>query len=237
LSAVLAFPGQTPIALAAGHGTLHGLLTLPERLLALVVLTQAGPAPAARDDALAVILQHAGIGTLTLDLLTPAEERFADLQHNVSLLARRLLDGLCLLKQRMLLGELPPLPIGLSGAGDCSPVALRVAALRDHDIYALVCRGGLIDLAGVLYLRSLASPLLLLVDEDDQRSTMSNRRALRELACPHELRGLAARTDAPESAAAFETVAHATALWFIDHLPAASPVAAIRAGAPASRLM
>jgi hypothetical protein len=234
LTGALACPGQTPIALAVGHGTLHGLLTLPARPCALVILTHAGPAPAARDDALAVILQHAGIGTLTLDLLTAAEVRFADLQHNVPLLARRLLDGLGLLKQRMLLGELPPLPIGLSAAGDCSPVVLRVAALRDHDIYALVCRGGLIDLAGVLYLRSLASPLLLLVNEDDRRSTTSNRRALRELTCPHELRMLAASTDAPASAAAFEAVARATARWFIDHLPAASSLAAIPAIGPAA---
>lgn len=226
MTGALAFPGQTPIALAAGHGSLQGLLTLPQRLSALVVLTHAGPDPAARDDALAVILQHAGIGTLTLDLLTPAEERFADLQHNVSLLARRLLDGLALLKQRMLLGELPTLPIGLSAGGDCSPVVLRVAALRDHDIYALVCRGGLIDLAGALYLRSLASPLLVLVDEDDARGTTSNRRALRELACPHELRTLAAQADSPTSAAAFELVARATARWFIDRLPAASPATA-----------
>jgi hypothetical protein len=85
-----------------------------------------------------------------------AEERFADIHHNVSLLARRLLDALALIKQRMLLGELPTLPIGLCAAGDCSPVALRVAALRDHDIFAVVCRGGLIDLAGMLYLRSLS---------------------------------------------------------------------------------
>jgi len=226
LTGALAFPGQTPIALAAGHGSLQGLLTLPQRLSALVVLTHAGPAPAARDDALAVILQHAGIGTLTLDLLTPAEERFADLQHNVSLLAHRLLDGLALLKQRMLLGELPTLPIGLSAGGDCSPVVLRVAALRDQDIYAVVCRGGLIDLAGVLYLRSLASPLLVLVDEDDELGTTSNRRALRELDCPHELRTLAAQTDSPTSAAAFELVARATARWFIDRLPAASQATA-----------
>jgi len=226
LTGAFAFPGQTPIAIAAGQGSLQGLLTLPARLCALVVLTHAGPAPAARDDALAVVLKHAGIGTLTLDLLTPAEERFADLQHNVSLLARRLLDGLALLKQRMLLGELPPLPIGLSAAGDCSPVVLRVAALRDHDIYALVCRGGLIDLAGALYLRSLAAPLLVLVDENDERSTTSNRRALRQLACPHELQTLPAAADSPTSAATFERVARATARWFIDRLPAANPATA-----------
>jgi putative phosphoribosyl transferase len=166
-----------------------------------------------------VILQHAGIGTLTLDLLTDAEERFADRHRNVSLLARRLLDALALLKQRMLLGELPTLPIGLCAAGDCSPVVLRVAALRDHDVYAVVCRGGLIDLAGMLYLRSLAAPLLLLVAEDDERVAASNRRALSEISCRRELRLLPANTHSPDSAAAFELVARETARWFVQRLP------------------
>ena len=69
----------------------------------------------------------------------------------------------------MLLGELQTLPIGLYAANATSPVAVRVAAQRDHDIAAIVCRGGLIDLAGMLYLRSLESPLLMLVEETDTR--------------------------------------------------------------------
>jgi putative phosphoribosyl transferase len=211
------FPGDTPIAIPSGQASLQGLLTLPARLSALVVLTHAGENPEARDDALAVVLQHAGIGTLTLDLLTHAEERFADIHHNVPLLAKRLLDALALIKQGMLLSELPTLPIGLCAAGDCSPVALRVAALRDHDIFAVVCRGGLIDLAGMLYLRSLAAPLLVLVSEEDERVTASNRRALRELACRQELKLLPAAS--PDSATALGFVARETVHWFFQHLP------------------
>jgi len=213
----ISFPGDAPISIPTGQALLQGLLTLPARLSALVVLTHAGENPEARDDALAVVLQHAGIGTLTLDLLTHAEERFADIHHNVSLLARRLLDTLTLIKQRMLLGELPTLPIGLCAAGDCSPVALRVAALRDHDIFAIVCRGGLIDLAGMLYLRSLSAPLLVLVGEDDERVTASNRRALHQLSCHHELKLLPPVS--PDPAAALGAVARETALWFVQHRP------------------
>jgi hypothetical protein len=117
----------------------------------------------------------------------------------------------------MLLSELPTLPIGLCAAGDCSPVALRVAALRDHDIFAVVCRGGLIDLAGMLYLRSLAAPLLVLVSEEDERVTASNRRALRELACRQELKLLPAAS--PDSATALGFVARETVHWFFQHLP------------------
>ncbi|MBL8394054.1 MAG: hypothetical protein JNK99_04770 [Candidatus Accumulibacter sp.] len=220
MNEALTIPGQTLISIQAGSDFLQGRLTLPAELSAVVVLTRAGPSPAAHDDTLAVILQHTGIGTLNLGLLTRAEERFANLQHNVSLLARRLLDGLGMLKQHMLLGELPILPIGLCGTDDSSPVVLRVAALRDHDIYAVVCRGGLIDLAGMRYLRSLAAPLLVLVDQDDRRVAESNRRALHQLACASELRPLPASADAPDSATACEPVARATALWFVQQLPA-----------------
>ena len=215
------FPGDTQVSVGTGHGSLRGRLNLPAQISALVVLTRAGHHPEARDDALAVVLQHSGIGTLTLDLLTDAEERFADLHHNVPLLTRRLLDGLALIKRWMLLGEMPTLPIGLCAAGDCSPVVLRVAALRDRDIFAVVCRGGLIDLAGMVYLRSLASPLLLLAGEDEQ-TTASNWRALRELSCRHELKRLprgASSSDSPDSALAFEFVARETAHWFVQHRP------------------
>jgi hypothetical protein len=121
----------------------------------------------------------------------------------------------------MLLEELPTLPIGLSGAADCSPVVVRAAAIRDRDIFAIVCRGGLIDLAGMLYLHTLISPLLVLVGESEQRVEASNWRALRELAGRKELKRLPASADAPASAAAFEWVARETARWFVHHLPTA----------------
>lgn len=101
MNEAISFPGDAPISIPTGQALLQGLLTLPARLSALVVLTHAGENPEARDDALAVVLQHAGIGTLTLDLLTHAEERFADIHHNVSLLARRLLDTLTVIKHKV----------------------------------------------------------------------------------------------------------------------------------------
>lgn len=208
----IAVPGRTEIVIASGRDALHAVLTLPADPSALAVLAHAGPTPQARDDALAAILRHAAIGTLTLDLLTESEKRFADVQHNVSLLARRLLDALSMLKHRTQQGELPLLPVALCAFGDCSPVAVRVAALRDHDVFAVVCRNGMIDHAGMLYLRSLESPLLVLLDEDgDERLIASARRALREIACRQSL--------VPVPAGAFDLVARETARWLLAHRP------------------
>ncbi len=83
----------------------------------------------------------------------------------------------------------------------------------------MVCRGGLIDLAGIVYLRSLSAALLLLVGEDDEWVGASNRRALRELACPQEMKLLPAEVHSPDSAAAFECIARETAHWFVRQLP------------------
>jgi hypothetical protein len=84
--------------------------------------------------------------------------------------------------------ELTTLPIGLCGSGPTSPVVVRIAALRDNDIAAVVCRSGLIDLAGTLYLHSLAAPILMLVGANDEHLVASNRRALKEASCHKEMK-------------------------------------------------
>lgn len=218
---VVTVPGRCEYRLATAHGPLRGTLILPADLLALAILAHAGPVRAANDDALAAVLQHAHIGTLNIDLLAASERRYSDVLHNVSLLAQRLLDALTMLKQQMLLGDLPERPLAFCAIGDCSPAAVRVAALRDHGIFALVCYGGLIDLAGMLYLRSLASPLLLLLDADDQRGLHSNRRAVQELHCPYRCQ-VVTSAGRPEEAAAFSSLARETSEWLLAHLPAAS---------------
>lgn len=121
----------------------------------------------------------------------------------------------------MVLGEIPTLPFGLYASGDCSPAALRVAAVRDEDVFAVVCRDGLIDLAGMVYLRSLASPLLVLSTVEDERLLAGNRRALRELNCRKDLQAFSANTP-PDSPAAFDFVVRQALLWFVRNRPARS---------------
>ena len=117
----------------------------------------------------------------------------------------------------MLLGELQTLPFGLCAANATSPVVVRVAAQRDHDIAAVVCRGGLIDLAGVLYLRSLESPLLLLIEETDTQHTASNRRALQEIHCIQELRLIPEIGIDYATSTGFEAAANEASQWFVRH--------------------
>ncbi len=199
------------------HGTLHGRLALLPGTRGLVVLAHDKRSLDARDDVLAGIFRHAGLSTLSVDLLSAQEEHFPDVHNNVPLLAKRLLEFLDLIKNRMLLGEIENQPLGLFAANATSPVVVRVAALRDHDIAAIVCRGGLIDLAGMLYLRSLESPLLLLVEETDTQHIASSRRAMQEVPCRKELKLIPEIGFDYATSSGFEISAREAAQWFAKH--------------------
>ena len=205
----------TPVSIPSEHGLLYGELALLPDSPGLVVLAHAATALDHKDKLLARQFRRTGLSTLSVDLLAHQEEHFPDVHNNVPLLAKRLVDFLGLLRNRVQLGELREQPIGLFAANATSPVVIRVAALRDHDIAAIVCRGGLIDLAGILYLRSLESPLLLLAEESDAQHIASNRRALQEVACRKELKVIPEIGVDYAASAGLEICLHEAAQWFL----------------------
>ena len=206
-----------PVSINIDHGTLHGELGILPDAPGIVVLAHGTRKLDVRDQMLARFFHHAGLSTLSADLIAAHEEQFPDIHNNVPLLAKRLLDFLGIIKHRMQMGELVEQPIGLFAANATSPVVVRVASLRDHDIAAIVCRGGLIDLAGVLYLRSLESPILLLVEESDDLHAASNRRALVEVSCTKELKLIPEIGIDYAISPGFEISAHEAAHWFVKH--------------------
>jgi putative phosphoribosyl transferase len=206
------------LSLPCEHGMLHGTLNLLPRSHGIIVLVHATLALDGRDGLVAEHFQQAGLSTLNVDLVTQREEQFPDVHRNVPLLCKRLLDFLGQLKQRMQLEEIPPQSIGLFAAHATSPVVIRVASLRDHDIAAIVCLGGLIDLAGMLYLRSLESPLLMLAEETDTQLLASTRRALEEMSCERELKIIPEVGIDVTTSKGFEMAAQQATQWFISHL-------------------
>ena len=211
-----------PLSIPSEHGLLHGRLAQVAAAAGLVVLVHDSAEQDARNEVLADGFRQAGLSTLSIALLARQEAQFADVHNNVPLLAKRLLDFLELIKKRMLIGELAAQPIGLWAAAATSPVAVRVAGLRDRDIAAVVCHGGLIDRAGMLYLRSLAAPLLVLVEENDAQPLASNRRALQEVHAPQELKLIPGLGIEDAAAAAFQFVSDEASNWFVKHLTAAA---------------
>lgn len=206
-----------PVSITSEHGLLHGELAMQPHSPGIVVLAHAAMALDGRDKRLADQFRHAGLSTLSIDLLAHQEEHFPDIHNNIPLLSRRLIGFLGLLKNRMSMGELQTQPIGLCAANDTTPVVARVASLRDHDIAAIVCRGGLIDLAGMLYLRSLESPLLLLIEENDAHRIASSRRALQEIPGRKELKLIPETGVDFATSVDFEVAARASTDWFLRH--------------------
>ena len=206
------------LTLPCEHGSLHGTLNLLPDAQGIVVLAHASLALDARDGKLAEYFQQAGLSTLSVDLVALQEEHFPDVHHNVPVLCKRLLDFLGQIRHRIQLGEIPPQPIGLFAADATSPVVIRTAALRDHDIAAIVCCGGLIDLAGMLYLRSLESPLLMLIEESNSQHLASTQRALQEVACTKEVKIIPPIGGDDAAPGGFQAVTQLATQWFVEHL-------------------
>lgn len=198
--------------------TLSGDLALPYVPQALLVLIRpcAAPDPVDPPDTAAQVtaLHDASFATLHIDLLAADECRFADAANHLPLLGERLLAVISELHRRIMLEMIPSLPIGLVAAGEMTPLAVRVAAQRDRDVRALVCHGGLIDLAGLQYLKVLQAPLLLFVDADDTAAIGNARRALPHITGVGKLELLTDR----DAEARTRRLAALTVAWFRCHL-------------------
>jgi dienelactone hydrolase len=163
-------------------------------------------------------LQDAGLTTVLVDLLTPAEERIdavtAELRFDVGLLAGRL-TALCdwLVEHDITAG----LGIGLFGASTGAAAALVTAAARPAAVAAVVSRGGRPDLADEA-LRAVHQPTLLLVGQRDPVVLDLNRRAMRELAGEVRLEVIPGATHLFQEPGALEQVARLARDWFVRHL-------------------
>jgi putative phosphoribosyl transferase len=163
-------------------------------------------------------LQDAGLSTVLVDLLTPAEERIdavtAELRFDIGLLAGRL-TALCdwLVEHDITAG----LGIGLFGASTGAAAALMTAAVRPAAVAAVVSRGGRPDLAGAA-LRAVHQPTLLIVGQRDPVVLDLNRRAMRELAGEVRLEVILGATHLFQEPGALEHVARLARDWFVRHL-------------------
>mgnify|MGYP000962583457 FL=1 len=201
---------QRSFSIAFPHATLHGVLLLPAMSRGLVVFVAARDcATLATTGGIAEALHHVGFSTLTIDLLIDSEAHFADAETHLPHLAERLLGVISYLHRQMEADAIPDQPIGLVAAGDATPLAVRVAALRDKEIHAVVCHGGLVDLAGLQYLKVLQAPLLLIADAADDIASRNLQRAKPHIAGVALLERLPGDVADPAAAMAALTVS-----WF-----------------------
>lgn len=178
-------PSQHGDSFRHAPAVLRGTLLLPDAASGIVVLVTVSDSERfAQAAGLGERLCEAGLGCLAIDLLPPDDARYADAAQHVPLLTEHLLAVLARLAQQMECEALPEVPVGLLAAAETTPVAIRAAAIRDTTVRALVCAGGLVDLAGLQYLKELRAPLLMLLSATDEAATRNLSRARSHLPGP-----------------------------------------------------
>jgi putative phosphoribosyl transferase len=196
--------------------TLRGNLHLPVPCQGMVVFAHGSGSGrrSPRNRQVASGLQEAGLGTLLLDLLTPAEEVNRENVFDVGLLARRLTAATRWLGTR---DATASSRIGYFGASTGAGAALWAAAEPNAQIAAVVSRGGRPDLAGPR-LSDVRSPTLLIVGGADRQVLSLNRQAMALMRAPTRLEVIPGATHLFEEPGALAQVAAMAADWFVRYL-------------------
>jgi putative phosphoribosyl transferase len=167
------------------------------------------------------VLENAGLATLLVDLLTTDEQaqdaRTGLLRFDIDLLADRVLGASQWLRARPVSSALA---LGYFGASTGAAAALH-AASENHDVFAVVSRGGRPDLARDC-LKAVRAPSLLIVGGDDVPILPLNDEACRLLGASAQLVVVPGATHLFEEPGALEQVARLSCDWFVNHLPPAA---------------
>jgi putative phosphoribosyl transferase len=205
------------------HGVrLEGDLVRPADAQGVVVFAHGSGSSrfSPRNRAVADVLNEAGLATLLMDLLTPAEEqedlRTRRLRFDIALLGERVVGTIDWLAAEPSLRDLPA---GTFGASTGAAAALIAAAERPDRVYAVVSRGGRPDLAGEA-LRRVRAPTLLIVGGNDPEVIRLNRMAMAVMPGECRLEIVPGATHLFEEPGALARVATLARDWFVTHLSA-----------------
>lgn len=208
------------VRIKAGLVELEGELALPDLPLGIVVFAHGSGSSrhSPRNRYVARALQEGRLGTLLMDLLTPAEDqidsRTAELRFNIDLLSERVIAAVDWVRSQP---ALQSLDIGLFGASTGAAAALIAASLRPAEASVVVSRGGRPDLAGAA-LGQVRAATLLIVGGNDLPVLEFNRAALQELQGKKQLEIVPRATHLFEEPGALEEVSRLAREWFLTHL-------------------
>lgn len=219
-------PAEEEVMVVLPKVTLTATLAAPAGAKALILFAHGSGSGrfSPRNNTVARALHQAGFATLLVDLLTDAESlaerRGLRRRFDVELLAGRLAGVVDWLGLR---ADLSTLPVGLYGSSTGAAAALEVAALRPSRVFAVVCRGGRVDLAPSV--SQVVSPVLLVVGSADDVVLELNQQVQPLLAGPSSLVQVPGATHLFEEPGALEQVIRHTVRWFSDQLVGAQPQA------------
>lgn len=195
---------------------LQALLGVPEHAVGLVVFAHGSGSGrlSPRNNHVAAALRQAGLATLLLDLLTPAEEADRANVFDIPLLASRLIVATDWAARQ---AETKALRIGYFGASTGAGAALVAAAAAPGQVHAVVSRGGRPDLAGAALAR-VRAPTLLIVGSLDHTVIGLNRQAQAHLTCKTELAIVPGASHLFEEPGTLDIVVRHAMRWFQAYL-------------------
>jgi putative phosphoribosyl transferase len=209
------------LQIEVGLTRLRGNLHLPNDANALVLFAHGSGSSrhSPRNQFVARTLNHAGLGTLLFDLLTPDEEAIdmqtREMRFNIHLLAERLGHATKWVQQQ---NQMRDLRIGYFGSSTGGAAALVAAADFPQDVSAVVSRGGRPDLAGE-FLSKVRAPTLLIVGGHDDIVIELNEQARDRMHCEVKLEIVSGATHLFEEPGTLEEVAKLASNWFVNHIP------------------
>ena len=209
--------GHHGVQIPADAKEIEGDLHIPADCNAVVVFAHGSGSSrhSPRNRYVASVLEDAGLGTLLLDLLTPAEEANRENVFNIPLLATRLSAATRWLVDTG--GGAAPGRIGYFGASTGAGAALWAAAEPGAQVAAIVSRGGRPDLAGPR-LAAVQAPTLLIVGGADLRVLELNREAMQRMQAPSRLEVVPGATHLFEEPGTLARAAALAADWFTRYL-------------------
>jgi putative phosphoribosyl transferase len=204
------------VEIRVGGFTLHGHLHVPAPASGVVLFAHGSGSSrhSPRNRFVADVLFNAGLGTLLLDLLTPAEELDRRKVFDIELLAGRLIAATEWLAAQP---ETATCRVGYFGASTGAGAALWAAASGESRVAAIVSRGGRPDLADSR-LPKVKAPTLLIVGGSDAPTLRVNRQAKAILRCPCSLVLVPGAGHLFEEAGALDEVATLARDWFTRYL-------------------
>ena len=222
--------GRT-ISISVGPVTLEGTLSIPAGAAGVVLFAHGSGSSrfSPRNQFVAGALRDAGVGTLLIDLLSPAEEAVDEVtrhhRFDIEMLAARLDAAIDWLGKD---SETRDLPVGLFGASTGGGAALVAAANAPERVAAVVSRGGRPDLAAEA-LPNVKAPTLLIVGGSDPVVVDLNKQARSQMTTTVRLEIVVGATHLFEEPGALDEVARLASEWFGRYLRAARDASNSRA--------
>lgn len=191
---------------------IEGELTIPKGASGLILFAHGSGSSrfSPRNNYVAKILQKANLATFLVDLLTKDEDLDYEQRFDINLLSERLFKITKWLQKNE---ETSKMKIGYFGASTGAAAAVMAAVKEKNNIFAIVSRGGRVDLAEQL--SEIESPILLIVGENDDFVVEANRLALEKINCKKQLSLIPNATHLFEEPGTLEEVAIQATNWFV----------------------